>query len=184
MHTHAWKLGLLAALVAVLPAAALAQDPSTAADGIKAAPPPVPEQAAPGADASAPAAPAKSPFDMTVVVADTSSKAIKMERTGPAKDFIQRAAVYLRYLPVLPKQRVHPAFITTHNYLTCPDKADKKWPLEAVSRVDFDKGSAIAVYGFFFSRPECDNPTFHMEAIVNDETEAAAAAGGKEETKS
>jgi hypothetical protein len=35
-----------------------------------------------------------------------------------------------------------------------------------VSRVDFDKGTGIAIYAFFFSRPECDNPTFHMEAIT------------------
>ena len=108
---------------------------------------------------------ARAEFDMTVEVAKTSSKAIKMERTGPAKDFVQRAAIYLRYIPAK-GTRVHPAFITTHNYLTCQDKGDKRWPVESVSRVDFDKGSGIAIYGFFFSRPECDNPAFHMEAIT------------------
>jgi hypothetical protein len=184
MRTLGWKLGLLAALVAALPTTALAQDPSTAADALKAAPPPVAEPAPPGAAGAAAPTAGASAFDMTVVVADTSSKAIKMERTGPAKDFIQRAAIYLRYLPVEPKKRVHPAFINTHNYLTCPDKKDKKWPVEAVSRVDFDKGSAIAVYGFFFSRPECDNPTFHMEAIVADEAEAGNAEPAKDEKKS
>jgi hypothetical protein len=104
-------------------------------------------------------------FDFTVDVAKTSSKLIKMERTGPAKDFIQRAAIYLRYIPAK-GNRVHPAFINTHNYLTCPDKPDKKWHVEGVSRVDFDKSSGIAIYGFFFSRPECDDATFHMEAIT------------------
>jgi len=108
---------------------------------------------------------ARAEFDMTVDIAKTSSKAIKMERTGPAKDFVQRAAIYLRYLP-LKGNRAHPAFINTHNYLTCPDKGDKRWYVEGVSRVDFDKGTGIAIYGFFFSRPECDNPTFHMEAIT------------------
>jgi len=108
---------------------------------------------------------ARAEFDMTVEVAKTSSKVIKMERTGPAKDFIQRAAVYLRYIPAK-GDRVHPAFINTHNYLTCKDKGDKRWPVESVSRVDFDKASGIAIYGFFFSRPECDDPTFHMEAIT------------------
>lgn len=103
-------------------------------------------------------------FDMTVDVAKTSSKAFKMERTGPAKDFVQRAAIYLRYIPN--KGRVHPAWINTHNYLTCADKPDKKWPVEGVSRVDFDKASGIAIYAFFFSRPECDDATFHMEAIT------------------
>jgi len=108
---------------------------------------------------------ARADFDMAVDVTKTSSKAIKMERTGPARDFIQRAAIYLRYIPAT-GNRVHPAFINTHNYLTCPDKPDKKWYVESVSRVDFDKGTGIAVYGFFFSRPECDNATFHMEAIT------------------
>jgi hypothetical protein len=160
MHTHGWKLGLLAALIALTPAVARADDAPTAADDVKAKaleqPPSKPLE-----DTSA-------KFDMNVVVADTSSKRIKMERTGPARDFIQRAAVYLRYIPVKENSREHPAFITSHNYLTCPDK-DKRWPVEGVSRVDFDKASAIAVYGFFFSRPECDHPTFHMEAIIADE---------------
>jgi len=108
---------------------------------------------------------ARAEFDMTVDIAKTSSKAIKMERTGPAKDFVQRAAIYLRYIPVK-GNRAHPAFINTHNYLTCPDKGDKRWYVEGVSRVDFDKGTGIAIYAFFFSRPECDNATFHMEAVT------------------
>ena len=103
-------------------------------------------------------------FDMTVDIAKTSSKSFKMERTGPAKDFVQRAAIYLRYIPN--KGRVYPAWINTHNYLTCPDKPDKKWYVEGVSRVDFDKGSGIGIYAFFFSRPDCENATFHMEAIT------------------
>lgn len=110
---------------------------------------------------------ARAEFDFTVEVAPTSSKALKMERTGPARDFIQRSAIYLRYVPNK-VNRVYPAFINTHNYLTCPDKPDKKWMIEGVSRVDFDKSSGIAVYGFFFSRPECENATFHMEAITTE----------------
>jgi len=108
---------------------------------------------------------ARAEFDMTVDIAKTSSTAIKMERTGPAKDFVQRAAIYLRYIPVK-GNRAYPAFINTHNYLTCPDKGDKRWYVEGVSRVDFDKGTGIAIYAFFFSRPECDNATFHMEAVT------------------
>ncbi len=108
---------------------------------------------------------ARAEFDMKVEIADTSAKTLKMERTGPARDFIQRVAVYLRYIP-LKTSRVHPAFINTHNYLTCEGKPDKKWFVEGVSRVDFDKGSGIATYGFFFSKPECDLPTFRMEAIT------------------
>ena len=100
-----------------------------------------------------------------VEIAKTSSKLIKMERTGPAKDFVQRAAIYLRYIPAK-GDRVHPAFINTHNYLTCAEKADKKWVVEGVSRVDFDKSSGIAIYAFFFTRPECEAPVFHMEAVT------------------
>ena len=47
-----------------------------------------------------------------------------------------------------------------------PEKADKKWVVESVSRVDFDKASGISIYAFFFSRPECEAPVFHMEAIT------------------
>ena len=110
---------------------------------------------------------ARAEFDFTIDVLPSSSKAIKMERTGPARDFIQRAAVYLRYVPVK-ANRVYPAFINTHNYLTCADKPDKKWYVEGVSRVDYDKATGIAVYGFFFSRPECEDATFHMEAITTE----------------
>lgn len=161
MHVHGWKLGLIAALLALAPMAS-AQENKTVTVQVP----------APGA-APSPEAAGRPKFDMNVVVADTSTKAIKMERTGPAKDFIQRAAVYLRYLPVKEGERVHPAFINTHNYLTCADSGDKKWYLEGVSRVDTDKASAISIYGFFFSRPACDNPTFKMEAIVAGDEEPA-----------
>ena len=135
MRKHGWQLGKLGALAAI--AALIVFSP----------------------------APARAEFDFKVESAPTSSKAFKLERTGPAKDFVQRAAVYLRYIPNK-GNRVHPAWINTHNYLTCPDKGDKKWYVEGVSRVDFDKATGIAIYAFFFSRPECDNATFHTEAIT------------------
>ncbi len=169
MHTYGWKLGLIAALLALVPTTAPAQENKTITVQV----PPVGASPQPS-----PAAGAASKFDMTVVVADSSTKLIKMERTGPARDFIQRAAVYLRYVPLKEKTRVHPAFINMHNYLTCPDKGDKKWYLEGVSRVDFDKASGVGIYGFFFSRPECDDPTFKMEAIVADD-EPAKETGKK-----
>jgi hypothetical protein len=108
---------------------------------------------------------ARADYDMTVDIAKTSANTFKMERTGPAKDFVQRTAIYLRFIPAKGNQ-IHPAFINTHNYLTCPDKGDKRWPVESVSRVDYDKGSGISIFAFFFTRPECDNATFHMEAIT------------------
>ena len=134
MRNHGWQLGKIGAVAAV--AAAIALSPASA----------------------------RAEFDFTIDTAKTSSKAFKLERTGPAKDFVQRAAVYLRYIPE--KGRVYPAWINTHNYLTCPDKGDKKWHLESVSRVDYDKGTGIGIFAFFFSRPDCENATFHMETIT------------------
>jgi hypothetical protein len=165
MHTYGWKLVLIAALLALVPTTAPAEENKTITVQVP----------APGASPQPTPAGGASKFDMTVVVADSSTKLIKMERTGPAKDFIQRAAIYLRYVPMKENTRVHPAFINMHNYLTCPDKGDKKWYLEGVSRVDFDKASGIGIYGFFFSRPECDDPTFKMEAIVADDEPAKDA---------
>ncbi len=158
-------IGLIAAPMIFGSTAAAQVESAPAAAAIRDAAPP-PAAPAPPTPAGRPAGtPPK--FDMKVEIAPTSSKAIRMERTGPARDFVQRAAVYLRYIPTK-GNRAHPAFINTHNYLTCPDKADQKWLVEGVSRVDFDKGSGIAVYGFFFSRPTCDDATFHMEAITAD----------------
>lgn len=105
-------------------------------------------------------------FDMELAMAPTSSDLIKIEKPAPARDFQQHVASYLRVLPAK-GNRVFPVFIDSHNYLTCPD-SEKRWTLTRVTRVNFDKPSGIAIYGFFFPRPDCDRPTFHMEAIVGD----------------
>lgn len=105
-------------------------------------------------------------FDMELAVAPTSSKLIKIEKPGPARDFQQHMAIYLRVLPVK-GNRVFPVFIDTHNYLTCPD-SEKRSNLTRVSRVNFDKPSGIAIFGFFFPHVGCDRPTFHMEAVVGE----------------
>ncbi len=105
-------------------------------------------------------------FDMELAMAPTSSDLIKIEKPAPARDFQQHVAAYLRVLPAK-GNRVFPVFVDTHNYLTCPD-SEKRWNLTRVTRVNFDKPSGIAIYGFFFQHPDCDRPTFHMEAIVGD----------------
>lgn len=109
---------------------------------------------------------ARAEFTMTLDVSPQSSNLVKIENPSPARDFVQHAALYLRFIPVK-GNRVFPVFIDTRNYLTCPDK-DKRWKLNRVSRVSFDKPTGIAIYGFFFDRPECDNPTFRLESIVAD----------------
>jgi len=105
-------------------------------------------------------------FDMELVVAPTSSKLMKIEKPTPARDFQQHVAAYLRVVPVK-GNRVFPVFVDTHNYLTCPD-SEKRWNLRRVSRVNFDKPTGATIYGFFFPRPDCDRPTFHLEGVVGE----------------
>ncbi len=95
-----------------------------------------------------------------------AADALTIEKPTPGRNFVEHVASYLR---VLPKKgnRVAPVFINTHNYLTCPnDSTKKKWYLNDVKQVSFDKRSGVAILGFFFDTPGCDNPTFHLEPIV------------------
>jgi len=109
---------------------------------------------------------AVSAFEIEYKVPPETAKKIQIERTGPGEDLGDHVALYLRFIPVK-SNRVYPAFINTHNYLTCPDK-EKKWLLNNVAEVDHHKRSGIKVLGLFFDKPECDNPTYHMETVVAD----------------
>jgi hypothetical protein len=108
--------------------------------------------------------PQKPKFDITLEDDGALKSLVKIERTGPARDFINNTAIYLRFIPVKQGDKVHPVFIQDRNYLTCP-KSDKKYPLNDVKQIDNDKRRGIKMYGFFFQRPECDDPTFHMSAV-------------------
>lgn len=112
------------------------------------------------------AAPAAA-FDIDLKLSNDVSKHMSIEKPTPARNFVERVASYLR---IIPKQgnRVFPVFINTHNYLTCPGDETKKWVLNDVKQVAFDRRSGITVLGFFFDTPDCDNPTFHMEPIVGE----------------
>jgi hypothetical protein len=111
---------------------------------------------------------AASAFDIDYQAPKDMAKIIQVERTGPAEDFGDHVVLYLRFIPVK-GNRVFPAFINTHNYLTCPDAKDKKWLVNNVAEVDFHKRSGVKILGFFFDKPTCDNPTYHLET-VNAET--------------
>jgi hypothetical protein len=112
------------------------------------------------------APPALAAFDITLEVAPGADKRMKIEKPTPGRDFVENVASYIR---IIPKEgnRVFPAFITTHNYLTCPD-TNQRWNLVDVKQVSAERRSGTKVLGFFFKRPACDNPTFHMEPILAD----------------
>ena len=121
------------------------------------------------------ATPAMAEFDIELDVAKTSAKEIKIEKPSPGRDFVTHAATYLRVIPTAgDPPRAYPVFIDTRNYLTCPD-SDQQWKLNRVTRVHMDKPSGAMIFGFFFDRPSCDNPTFHLEAITG---ESGGPAGG------
>ena len=93
--------------------------------------------------------------------------AMTVEKPTPGRNFVEHVASYLRVIPTK-GNRVAPAFINTHNYLTCPNDKTKKWYLNDVKQVSFDSRSGVTILGFFFDNPGCDDPTFHMEPIIGE----------------
>ena len=113
------------------------------------------------------AVPAARAFDIEYEASPDSLKSLKIERTGPGEDYQDHEALFLRVIP-LKGTRVYPVFINTHNYLTCPDKPDKKYLVYQVSEADFHKRSGVKILAFFFEKADCDNPKFHLDAVVAD----------------
>jgi len=113
------------------------------------------------------AMPALADFDIDVKPDLKYAKGLKWDKPTAGKAFEGgRAVSYVRISPAK-GNRVSPAFITTHNYLTCPD-SDKRALLNDVKEVSNSRRSGVKVLGFFFDRPACDKPTFHMEPILAD----------------
>ncbi len=106
-------------------------------------------------------------FDIDYQASPQVLKHFKIEKPEAGQDQGDHVASYLRLIPVK-GNREYPAFITTHNYLTCPDDKEKKWYLYEVGQVDYHKRSGIKILGFFFEKPTCDNPTFHLDAVFPD----------------
>ncbi len=113
------------------------------------------------------AAPAATPFDIDLDVTNDAPKYMQIEKPTAGRAFVGHVVSYVRIIPKVGKP-IYPAFITTHNYLTCPDKKDKKWNVTDVKQVSFDRRSGVEIIGFFFDTPECQNPTFHLEPILAD----------------
>jgi hypothetical protein len=40
--------------------------------------------------------------------------------------------------------------------------------VSAVKQVSFDRRSGARVLGFFFAKPDCEKPKYHMEAVFGD----------------
>ena len=105
-------------------------------------------------------------FDIALDLHDKySAPYMSVEKPTNGRNFVEHVASYLR---IIPKKgnRVAPVFINTHNYLTCPNDSSKKWLVNDVKQVSYDRRSGVTVVGFFFDTPPCDDPTFHMEPIV------------------
>ena len=108
---------------------------------------------------------AASAFDIDYEPPKELAKVVKIERTGPGEDFGDHVALYLRFIP-LKGTRAFPVFINTHNYLTCPDEKDKKWLVNNIAEADLYKRTGVRLLAFFFDKPACDKPTYHMEAVL------------------
>ncbi len=103
-------------------------------------------------------------FDINLDLDQKYAKNLKVEKPTGGRNFGDHVVSYLRIIPAQ-GNRVFPVFISTHNYLTCPN-SDKKTPIDAVKQVSYDRRSGIKVLGFFFPNPGCEKPTFHMEPVL------------------
>ena len=106
-------------------------------------------------------------FSITLDATPETLKAMSVEGTNDAVNYEDHAQLMLRLIPTK-GSRVFPAFINTHNYLTCPDNKDKKYLLCQISEAELFKRKGIRLLAFFFEKPACDDPTYHMDAIVAD----------------
>lgn len=111
------------------------------------------------------AMPARADFDIDLQVDTKYAPGLRVEKPTKGRNFGEHVASYIRVLPAIGKKRAFPAFISTHNYLTCPG-SDKKTPVSDVKQVSYDRRSGMKIIGFFFDPPGCDAATFHMEPIL------------------
>ena len=106
-------------------------------------------------------------FDLNLVTDEATKKRVDIENAmKQGRDFINHVGIYLRFIPK--GEEAFPVFIDTQNYLTCPDVKDKKWNVNDIKQVHIDVRSGVKVYAFFFDKPTCDAPVFHMKAVFGD----------------
>ncbi len=91
-------------------------------------------------------------------------KHFKIEDPKLVRIYGDRAAIYLRFIP-LAKKPIAVGFATKKNYLLC-DGMDEHWEVEEIKQVFFDRREGIVVYGFFFPRPACDNVRFFVKPKI------------------
>jgi hypothetical protein len=105
-------------------------------------------------------------FDVNVDTDEITKSKVELEFPMRGRDFINHVGIYVRFVPK--QDETFPVFIDQQNYLTCPDKEGKKWPVNDVKQVDTHERSGVKVYAFFFDKPDCDAPVFHMKPIFGD----------------
>jgi len=110
------------------------------------------------------AMPALADFDIDLKVDSKYAPGLKVEKPTRGRHFGEHVVSYVRTVPAK-GSRDFPAFISTHNYLTCPG-SDTRTPLGEVKQVSYERRSGMKVLGFFFDPPGCDLPTFHMEPVL------------------
>ena len=113
------------------------------------------------------AMPASAAFDIDLKVDTKYAPGVKVEKPTAGRNYGDKVVSYARIMPAAKGVRAFPAFITSHNYLTCPD-SDKRTPLNDVKQVSYERRSGVKVLGFWFDPPGCDAPTFHMEPVLPD----------------
>ncbi|MBI3770614.1 MAG: hypothetical protein HY271_19260 [Deltaproteobacteria bacterium] len=105
-------------------------------------------------------------IDYTITNPNDVSKYMTIEKPTAGRDFVEKVASYVRFVPK-GDRRLFPVFINTHNYLTCPD-SEKKWRVNEVKQVSYDRRRGVVMLVFFFDKPACTTPTFYLEPIVGD----------------
>jgi len=113
------------------------------------------------------AVPARADFDIDLKVDTKYAPGLQVDKPTKGRNFGEHVVAYIRFVPAVGKKRAFPVFISTHNYLSCPD-SEKKVPVGDVKQVAYDRRSGMKILGFFFDPPGCDGPTFHMEPILAD----------------
>jgi hypothetical protein len=107
-------------------------------------------------------------FDLSLDIDAETTKHVTIEKAmTQGRDFINHVGIYLRFVPKKGTEQF-PVFIDTENYLSCPDVKDQTWPVNDVKEVHAHDRSGVKVYAFFFDKPTCDTPVFHMKAVFGD----------------
>jgi len=104
-------------------------------------------------------------FDLKLEVDPGITERVSIENAMRGRDFINHVGIYLRFVPK--GKESFPVFIDTENYLTCED-SEAKTTVNDVKEVHTHEPTGIKVYAFFFDKPGCAEPVFHLKAVFGD----------------